>query len=365
VNRTVLFALPASQFPFDFRFSEQVYAGGFRPGEQVHITVERAAAAAVTASADANGQVSAAVSFTWVFCGANATAAPPPIIDITGADGAHRQIALAPSLCPSLVVTEPAAITIPGPSPGGSAGTGVSGSASASGSVNVSASATTGGPVTPPGPEPGPLPDPPLPAPTIETVQLTGFGFVPAETVRITEMGIPAPSPAGVTTVADGSGRLKASLRIAVPSTCSGLAWRTWLLASGNRGTVAAALVGFFRPQALPCPVTPGTGTVPPDNPLTPAAGASNATSFGLHVGRQTVRPGELQDVRVHAPKAMPLVITARYAGGRAQMFHRLGTGAGISVRWHVPRNAGKGTASITLAIPTLKLSVEQHFTVA
>jgi hypothetical protein len=338
--------VPVNVFPFDFHFIERVGGAGFRPGEQVRITVDRGSASPQTVTAGADGSFSAVVSFTWVFCGPNAAAAPPPTITAAGTEGSHARVTLQPAPCPALI------LALPSNSSGSSTGA-------------VSGGTASGTPVTPPAPEPGPLPDPRLPTPTAQPAIATGFGFAPGEVAQLVEKGAPIPLPAATAT-ADGSGRFRVGVHISVPSPCSGFFGRLWLEATGNRGTSAAAALGFPHPLAIMCPVkgSPGGGTTPPGSPAVPAPNAGTTSAFGLHLGRRTVGRGGAESARMSLPAATAVILTVKYAGGRSQVFHRRSGSASVLVRWHVPRSAGSGVASVTMSAATLGLTLDQRFVV-
>lgn len=342
----VIALIPTPAAPYDYHFTDRVFGAGFRAHEGVRLTVEHVSASPVSVVAGAEGTFSTTVSFSWVFCGPDASAAQPPTVVAAGSDGSRTQLSLAAMPCPGLFLVLPSVT-----------------SNTNSGSV-ASGGTISGTPIVPPGPEPGPLPNPRLPQPpAAQSAVVTGFGFVPGEAVDVVERGAPR-AVSGVTATADGFGRFRAALHVTLPAPCGAYIGRQWIEATGNRGTSAVAYLGFPRPLAVPCPVTgrPGGGTAPGS----PAA-VSNSTGtaiLGLHLGQREVARGGAQSARVSLTSGAPITLSVRYAGGRQQTFHRRGKSGMLTVRWHVPRQAGSGGAGVTLSVPSLGVTLGQHFAV-
>lgn len=340
VTGPALRVAPEGAYSFDFHYSARVSGTGFRPGERVQVTAEHVAAAPDTVVAGANGDFNATLAFTWEFCGPNGAAASPPVIVATGSDGSHTQITLRPIPCPEITLTLPLTTSVPGP--GG---------------------ATPGGGVhSGPGVEPGPLPNPrPTPA-TVWSAQVLGFGFVPGETVQLVERGLPAP-PASVAAQADSLGRIRATVRVSIPSFCSGLTTRVWLLATGNRGTSAATLLGSSRPVGTVCPVV-GGATGPPDNPPSPSGSVTAGQGAGLQLKKRKVHAGGMQKARTSLPAGTTGAISIRYPGGRDQVVHVRGKARPVTVVWRVPRQLPSGQATAVLTVSSLGLTLEQGFSI-
>jgi len=342
----VLGLLPEVFVPFNFHFLDRASGSGFKPREQVRITVEHVSAAPVLVTAGANGTFSTMLAFTWVFCGPNAGATPPPVAVAAGSAGSHAQYVSMPLACPSLTVAP--TVSNPQAVRRGS-GPGVT---------------KPGAGTSPPTTEPGPLPDPPLPARALQLVHVTGFGFSPGEIVQVVQIGLPGRSASTVAT-ADGFGRITAALRVAVFSPCAA-PLRIWLIATGNRGTSAAYPFGFGRPLSVPCPVSggPGTGKIAPDNPPSPLPSAAGGSTVGLHIQHRTVHPGSMERLRASLPAATSLTVSLRYAGGQRQVLHRRGAAGPVTVQWRVPASVTRGKATVTVRLATPPLSLAQSFTV-
>jgi hypothetical protein len=63
-------------------------------------------------------------------------------------------------------------------------------------------------------------------------------------------------------------------------------------------------------------------------------------------------------------PKGTALTVSVTYSGGEKQTFRRRSGQADTVIRWHVPAKARPGTATVTVASPSLSLTLEQHFSV-
>jgi hypothetical protein len=282
--------------PFDFIFTDSLYGSGFKPGEQVTVTIEGGARQPVTAVADGSGTFEASLRYTWVFCGPHASYHGPPTFHAVGNQGSIADLTKPSLPCPDLASLQQQ-LLVPTPGPGGS-GTAIAGTAVAGTAVVITAVPSTPGAV-PRTPHPWPTPQP-----FLLTFDVWGFGFALGEKVTVQETNISGIEPLpSVGATADTLGRLHGTLQAYVRR-CSP---PPLLVAHGDQGTTVTAPLNWRDLIMVPCPapvvpipsstVPQLTLTPPPGNPGQPARVLRFATApgYGMAVaGRRWGRSARL-----------------------------------------------------------------------
>jgi hypothetical protein len=231
--------------PFDFDFSDHLYGSGFKPGEQVTVTVEASGGQSVTAVAEGSGNFDVTLRYSWLFCGPRAIRHSPPTLHAVGNKGSTAALTKSIPPCPGLESQQQLPPT-PTPGPGGN-GTVIAGTAVAGTAVVITIVPST------PGTVPGTsTPHPwPTPQPFLLTFDVWGFGFAQGEKATVQETDFPGIEtlPSAHTT-ADNLGRWHVTMQAYVRR-CSPL---PTLVARGDAGTTATAPLNWRDPIMAPCP---------------------------------------------------------------------------------------------------------------
>lgn len=355
-------------YPFDYHFGAGVHGFGFRPGEQVTISVQNVSASPVTVTVGGDGTFVAHVPFTWVFCGPNATRQTAPIILARGNQGSSNHLSLYAVQCPMLTAQEKLTAP-PAPAPG----TGVNPGATAVAPPPVVAT------VQPVAPGTGSLYAPPAPAspvpPRLAVFEVQGFGFASGEQVTVHEIFGTLPSPSAVHSVADVQGRLRFTMQANVPGHCS-FAPLPELVAVGDAGTAVRSPLGWRDPIMSPCVVPPGglgVGSPPPPGvpvPSAPAPAASPGSSSGSAVLSVSLHPsvahrGGMERASLQATGYKTATLKAHYPGRSVtRSTAAIATDGRATLRWRIPQSAGRGTVRATVTLQPGRVVLQLAFKV-
>ncbi|MBV9279614.1 MAG: hypothetical protein JOZ41_05995, partial [Chloroflexi bacterium] len=180
-----------------------------------------------------------------------------------------------------------------------------------------------------------------------------GFGFVPGErvTVRQDHAG-PYGSGPSTGTVADGLGRFQAQIQVYLPAPCAGWNAVPGLIAEGDRGTSALAVLHSPGPPVA-CPAAPpgGVPSIPPPAP-SPAQSGAGVQTASLRLLPAETRPDSLERAIVQGTARMRVALSVVYPGGRLKQATAQLSGAGRhAFRWRIPRSLPPGAALTTLTI--------------
>jgi hypothetical protein len=202
----------------------------------------------------------------------------------------------------------------------------------------------------------------PTQTPRLVTFQLQAFGFVPGEQVTLRERNSPGSTPAPVNAVADGQGRLEATMEAYVPGLCGGAPLPPMVVATGDQGTAVVAPLAWIAPL-IACPMM---GAPSGDAKGLPSP-APPAMVHGLALGIRTsvVHPGKGQVLSIHLTGAGAARVTVRYPiRGVMRRTVSIGDGGRAQVRWTVPRAVHRGTAQVQVTVEPGGLSLATRFQV-
>lgn len=289
--------IQVTQYPLDFHFTLPVVGSGFKPGENVRVW-DTAGAQEATVTADASGQFSTTLSFTWVFCGPNGTSQPAPSIGAAGDQGSNIPASSLgqPGACPWMYVREGA-------------------DSKPYGSWRH-----------------------------LVPITVQAFGFAPGQRITIREAGkMPKPLSA-IHAVAGPEGDAQVTAPLYVAGKCNFAAKENWLLL-----TTGGA-------DAIEHPLTPDEpGICPPNKTMRKHPQPSyNGAYASIHLSPSTAAPGDVVSADLGAFFVGKVRIAVAYPGGvttkRTITLHDV-TG---TIQWKVPAAARAGKARVTMTLPGL-----------
>lgn len=298
-----------------FRVVDVLHGYHFRPGEQVKITVELQSIAPTTVTTGADGTFQITLRYHWQFCGPNSATQDAPVYVAQGEDGSTARYEVASYTCPILWSQsnrQPVAGT------------------------------------------------PPSLRSTLGSFDVRGFGFLPGESVTLSEMSA-GPYAAGpsVSTHADLLGRVHVSLKAHVPPTCTRWYPLPRIEAVGDGGTSVLAPLGWFDVRAGACPTSPLAGPpVPGPGPAVTPIGPTSS----LRLLPAVARAGDVEHAILHTLLSGPVVIDLAYPGVKQHVSATAASSGETSIGWRIPRRAHAGRVNVTLNVGTGGEAIQGRF---
>lgn len=290
------------RYLYTFKFPASVEGTGFKPGEQVTISVKNVSAQPVTVTADDSGHFLANLSFTWKFCGPRGKQASPPVFQAVGNGGSSDQFTEPAPPCPQLAISGSAAEQTASPG-------------------------------------------------TVLPFEGQGFGFAPHERVTVRKSaGNPYAETTPIHVVADAEGRIRFHATAPRPSPCSATSKVYEIESRGNGGTAVLSDLFWFQSQTG-CAAGDAVKRTPPIVQPGTDSSQDNHDRLAVSLRRSSVHPGGEELITLQADLPGAATLTVRYPGQHASRRKvTLANAIRATVRVRVPSSITIGTARINVA---------------